>query len=143
MTYSTNSLEYQWMPFTSNRDFKADPKLLVRGEGAYLWSHKGTKILDGSSGLFCTPWGHCRPEIADAVYSQLQELDYTPHFQRGHPSSFDLAARIARLTPEGINRVFFVNSGSESVDTAMKIALAYQTKIWNPNQLGRPHNLNW
>lgn len=125
MTYSTNSLEYQWMPFTSNRDFKADPKLLVRGEGAYLWSHKGTKILDGSSGLFCTPLGHCRPEIADAVYSQLQELDYTPHFQRGHPSSFDLAARIARLTPEGINRVFFVNSGSESVDTAMKIALAY------------------
>ena len=113
------------MPFTANKDFKSDPKLLVKGEGAYVWSHKGTKILDGSSGLFCTPLGHCRPEIADAVYAQLQELDYTPHFQRGHPSSFELAARVARLTPEGINRVFFANSGSESVDTAMKIALSY------------------
>jgi beta-alanine--pyruvate transaminase len=125
MQYSVNTLEYQWMPFTSNRDFKEDPKLLVRGEGVYVWSHKGTKIIDGSSGLFCTPLGHCRPEIAEAVYAQLKELDYTPHFQRGHPSSFELAARIAKLTPEGINRVFFTNSGSEAVDTAMKIALAY------------------
>lgn len=113
------------MPFTANRDFKDDPKLLVRGEGVYVWSHKGTKIIDGSSGLFCTPLGHCRPEIAEAVYAQLKELDYTPHFQRGHPSSFELAARVAKLTPEGINRVFFTNSGSESVDTAMKIAMSY------------------
>ena len=113
------------MPFTANRDFKDDPKLLVRGEGVYVWSHKGTKIIDGSSGLFCTPLGHCRPEIAEAVYAQLKELDYTPHFQRGHPSSFELAARVAKLTPECINRVFFTNSGSESVDTAMKIAMSY------------------
>ena len=125
MTHPTNSLEYQWMPFTPNKDFKSDPKLLVRGEGAYVWSHTGTKIVDGSSGLFCTPLGHCRAEISEAVYAQLQELDYTPHFQRGHPSSFELAARVAQLTPAGINRVFFTNSGSESVDTAMKIALAY------------------
>jgi len=125
MKSSTNTLEYQWMPFTANRDFKDDPKLLVKGEGVYVWSHKGTKILDGSSGLFCTPLGHCRPEISEAVYAQLKELDYTPHFQRGHPSSFELAARVAKLTPEGLNRVFFANSGSEAVDTAMKIAFSY------------------
>ncbi len=125
MKYATNTLEHHWMPFTANRDFKADPKLLVRGEGVYVWSHTGKKIIDSSSGLFCVPLGHCRSEIAEAVYAQLKELDYTPHFQRGHPSSFELASRVASLTPEGMNRVFFANSGSESIDTAMKIALAY------------------
>lgn len=125
MRNATNSLEYHWMPFTANRAFKADPRLMVKGEGAYYWNHKGDKILDGSSGLFCTPCGHCRPEIAEAVGKQLQEMDYCAPFQLGHPASFELAGKIAGLTPDGLDRVFFVNSGSESVDTAMKISYAY------------------
>ncbi len=113
------------MPFTANRHFKADPRLFVRGEGIHYWNHRGEKIIDGSSGLFCTPAGHGRKEIADAVASQILELDYCAPFQAGHPHSFELARRIAELTPEGIEKVFFVNSGSEAVDTAIKIALAY------------------
>ncbi|MFO1349875.1 MAG: aspartate aminotransferase family protein [Gammaproteobacteria bacterium] len=125
MRYAANTLEYQWMPFTANRDFKADPRLLVRGEGVYYWNHRGEKILDGSSGLFCTPAGHCRPEIAEAVHQQLMTMDYAAPFQLGHPGAFELARRVAALTPEGMDRVFFVNSGSEAVDTVMKIAYAY------------------
>ena len=125
MQYATNTLEHQWMPFTGNRDFKAEPRLIVRGEGVYYWNHKGEKMLDGSSGLFCCAAGHGRKEIADAVAKQLMEVEFTPHFQMGHPSSFELASRIAKLTPEGLNRVFFTNSGSEAVDTALKIAMAY------------------
>ena len=125
MKYAANSLDYQWMPFTANRQFKADPRLFVRGEGIYYWNHRGEQVLDGSSGLFCTPAGHGRKEIADAVASQILELDYCTPFQAGHPHSFELARRVAELTPEGIERVFFVNSGSEAVDTAIKIALAY------------------
>lgn len=125
MKYATNSLEYQWMPFTSNRAFKDNPRLIVRAEGAYYWNHKGEKILDGSSGLFCVPAGHGRKQIADAVASQIMELDYCSPFQGGHPHSFELARRVAQLTPEGIDKVFFGNSGSEAVDTAIKIALAY------------------
>lgn len=125
MQYATNTLEHQWMPFTGNRDFKAEPRLIVRGEGVYYWNHKGEKMLDGSSGLFCCAAGHGRKEIADAVAKQLMEVEFTPHFQMGHPSSFELASRIAKLTPEGLNRIFFTNSGSEAVDTAMKIAMAY------------------
>jgi len=125
MKYATNTLDYHWMPFTANRDFKRDPRLVVRGEGAYIWSHHGKRIIDGSSGLFCVPLGHCRAEIADAVSAQLRELDYVTHFQRGHPSSFELARQVAALTPGDLDRVFFTNSGSEAVDTAMKIALAY------------------
>ena len=125
MRYATNTLEYQWMPFTANRAFKADPRLIVKSEGVYYWNHRGEKILDGSSGLFCTPCGHCRPEIAEAVHKQLMEMDYCAPFQLGHPASFELARQIAALAPEGLDRVFFVNSGSEAVDTAMKIAYAY------------------
>lgn len=125
MRYAANTLEYHWMPFTANRDFKADPRLLVKGEGVYYWTHRGEKVLDGASGLFCTPCGHGRKEIADAVYQQLQEMDYCAPFQLGHPGSFELARRVAAITPEGLDRVFFVNSGSESVDTALKIAYAY------------------
>ena len=125
MRYATNTLEYQWMPFTANRAFKADPRLLVKAEGVYYWNHRGEKILDGSSGLFCSPCGHCRPEIAEAVQRQLQEMDYCAPFQIGHPGAFELARRVAALTPEGLDRVFFVNSGSEAVDTVMKIAYAY------------------
>jgi beta-alanine--pyruvate transaminase len=125
MKYAANSLEYCWMPFTSNRDFKESPRLLVKGEGVHYWSHTGERILDGSSGLFCCALGHGRREIADAVHAQLLELDYGPPFQLGHPAQFELARRVAQLLPEGIERVFFVNSGSEAVDTALKVALAY------------------
>jgi len=118
-------LDHHWMPFTSNRDFKAEPKLFSRAKGLHYTSAAGHQVLDGASGLFTTPAGHGRTEIAEAVYEQLLELDYTPSFTRGHPKAFLLAERIAALTPEGLDRIFFVNSGSEAVDTAMKIAMAY------------------
>lgn len=125
MEYKTNSLEEQWMPFTANRDFKADPRLCVKAEGMYYQDHKGGQVLDGSSGLFCVPLGHGRPEIAEAVHQQLLNNDYTPPFQLGHPGSFELASKVARITPENINHVFFTNSGSESIDTALKMVMAY------------------
>ncbi|MFQ5994500.1 MAG: aspartate aminotransferase family protein [Acidiferrobacterales bacterium] len=125
MRYTADMLENQWMPFTANRDFKTNPRLLVRGEGVYFWNHEGNKVLDGSSGLFCCAAGHGRREIADAVAQQLLELDYAPPFQSAHPKSFELARRVAALTPKGINHMFFANSGSEAVDSALKIALAY------------------
>ena len=123
--YATNTLEHHWMPFTNNREFKAEPRLLVRGEGVNYWNHKGDKILDASSGLFCCPLGHCRKEIADAVAAQLMEIDYSPHFQIAAPPAFELARRVSNILPEHINHVFFCNSGSESVDTALKISMAY------------------
>lgn len=119
------SLEHLWLPFTPNRDFKRDPRLFSRAQGVHYWTEDGRKVLDGSSGLFCVPLGHGRREIADAVHSQLLELDYTPTFTRAHPKAFELATRVASFTPPGLDRIFFANSGSESVDTAMKIALAY------------------
>ncbi len=119
------ALENLWLPFTPNRDFKRDPALFVRAEGLYYWTDAGHRVLDGCSGLFCVPLGHGRAEIADAVSAQLRELDYAGGFQRAHAKAFELARRIAELSPPGLNRVFFTNSGSEAVDTAMKIALAY------------------
>jgi beta-alanine--pyruvate transaminase len=125
--YSTKplSLDEYWMPFTPNREFKADPQMVVRAEGVYLWSDRGDKIIDASSGLFCVSAGHGRKEIAEAVGKQLRELDFCAPFLRAHPKQFELATRIAELTPGDLNRIFFTNSGSESVDSAMKIALAY------------------
>ncbi|HWC45963.1 MAG TPA: aminotransferase class III-fold pyridoxal phosphate-dependent enzyme [Casimicrobiaceae bacterium] len=119
------SLDELWMPFTPNRDFKSDPRIVVRAEGLYYYTDRGDKIIDASSGLFCVAAGHCRQEIADAVHRQLQELDFVAPFMRAHPKSFELASRVAELTPGDLNRIFFVNSGSEAVDTAMKVALAY------------------
>jgi len=119
------SLDEYWMPFTPNREFKADPQMVVRAEGMYLWNDRGDKIIDASSGLFCVSAGHGRKEIADAVGKQLLELDFCAPFLRAHPKQFELATRVAELTPGDLNRIFFTNSGSESVDTAMKIALAY------------------
>jgi beta-alanine--pyruvate transaminase len=119
------SLDEYWMPFTPNRDFKHDPRMLVRAEGMYYWNDRGERIIDGASGLFCVAAGHCRKEIADAVSAQLRELDFAAPFTRGHPKQFELATRLAELTPGDLNRIFFTNSGSESVDTAMKVALAY------------------
>ena len=122
---SPNSLEQYWMPFTANRHFKANPRLIVAAEGMYYTTHKGDKVLDGSSGLFCVAAGHGRREIAEAVHKSLLELDYAPPFQFGHPASFELSRRIAALTPGDLNHVFFANSGSEAVESALKIALAY------------------
>ncbi len=119
------SLDEYWMPFTPNREFKADPQMVVRAEGMYLWNDRGDKIIDASSGLFCVSAGHGRKEIAEAVGRQLRELDFCAPFLRAHPKQFELASRVAELTPGDLNRIFFVNSGSESVDTAMKLALAY------------------
>ncbi len=122
---TARNLENFWIPFTPNREFKRHPAIFVRAEGLYYWTDSGQKVLDGSSGLFCVPLGHGRPEIAEAVYEQLRELDFAGGFLRGHPKAFELAHRVAGLAPPGLNRVFFANSGSEAVDTAMKIALAY------------------
>ncbi|MEM7059384.1 MAG: aminotransferase class III-fold pyridoxal phosphate-dependent enzyme [Pseudomonadota bacterium] len=120
-----NSLEEHWMPFSGNRDFKENPRLLVKGEGIYYTDHKGGTVIDGSSALFCSPAGHARPEIAEAVYKQLQTNSYTAPFQLGHPGSFELARKVTKLLPEEMNHVFFVNSGSESIDTALKMVMAY------------------
>ena len=125
MNPADGSFEYHWMPFTANRDFKAHPRLFVRAEGLYYWSRQGKMIIDGSSGLFCCAAGHGRRDITDAVARQLSELDYCAPFQTGQPLSFELAGRIAALTPGNLDYVFFGNSGSEAVDTALKIALAY------------------
>lgn len=125
MNISSEKLEHYWMPFTANRDFKANPRMFVSGEGMYYKSHEGKRILDGSSGLFCVAAGHGRREVADAVGKQLMELDYCAPFQSAHPLAFELAQRVAALTPGDLDYVFFTNSGSEAVDTALKIALAY------------------
>jgi beta-alanine--pyruvate transaminase len=114
-----------WMPFTANRQFKAAPRLVVAASGMYYTSDDGRPILDGTAGLWCVNAGHARPEIAQAVGRQLMGLDYAPSFQMGHPLAFDFAERVTKIAPEGLDRVFFVNSGSEAVDTALKIAMAY------------------
>jgi beta-alanine--pyruvate transaminase len=118
-------LESYWLPFTSNRLFKKEPRLLVRAEGMYFWDAAGARLLDGCSGLFCCALGHGRPEIGEAIARQYGQLDYGPAFQYSHPGAFELAGMLAAVTPGDLNRFFFVNSGSESVDTAMKIALLY------------------
>ena len=125
MQMTPESLERHWMPFTNNREFKREPRLFDRASGMHYWTPTGRKVLDGSSGLFTTPAGHCRAEIATAVAKQLETLDFTPSFMRCHPGAFALADGVAALTPKGLDHVFFCNSGSEAVDTAMKIALAY------------------
>jgi beta-alanine--pyruvate transaminase len=114
-----------WMPFTANRQFKKAPRLLARAEGMYYWTPEGRQVLDGTSGLWCVNAGHCRPKIVEAVKRQVAEMDFAPTFQMGHPVAFEFAARLAQVAPPGFSRVFFTNSGSESADTALKIALAY------------------
>ncbi|HXP29893.1 MAG TPA: aspartate aminotransferase family protein [Stellaceae bacterium] len=120
-----NNLEAYWMPFTANRQFKAHPRLLVAAEGMHYTSADGRRILDGTAGLWCVNCGHARREIAEAVHRQALQLDYAPAFQMGHPAIFELAARVAALLPGDLDHVFFGNSGSEAVDTALKIAIAY------------------
>ncbi|WP_186332136.1 aspartate aminotransferase family protein [Bordetella genomosp. 13] len=118
-------LSHLWMPFTANKQFKAKPRLLASAEGMYYTSADGRRILDGTAGLWCVNAGHARAEIVQAIARQAASLDYAPGFQLAHPQSFEAASAVAGLMPEGLDRIFFTNSGSESVDTALKIALAY------------------
>ncbi|SFV06341.1 beta-alanine--pyruvate transaminase [Methylobacterium sp. 174MFSha1.1] len=124
------SLDAYWMPFTANRQFKAAPRLLVAAQGMHYTADDGRRVLDGTAGLWCVNAGHGRRRIAEAVERQLSTLDYAPSFQMGHPIAFEFAERLADIAPGGaLDRVFFTGSGSESVDTALKIALAYQRAI--------------
>jgi len=120
-----NDLESFWMPFTSNRAFKKAPRLLSRAKGLYYFTPEDRPILDATAGLWCCNAGHNREPIVAAIQQQAAELDYAPPFQYAHPKAFELASRVAALAPKGLDRVFFCNSGSEAVDTALKIALAY------------------
>jgi len=119
------SLNEQWMPFTANRAFKRAPRLLDSAKGMYYTTSDGRRVLDGTAGLWCVNAGHCREEIVSAISAQAAEMDYAPPFQMGHSIAFELAYRLAQITPSGLDRVFYTNSGSESVDTALKMALAY------------------
>ncbi|MFL2701533.1 MAG: aspartate aminotransferase family protein [Gammaproteobacteria bacterium] len=119
------NLENYWLPFTPNKKFKANPRLLVSAEGMHYKTDNGRQILDGISGLWCCNAGHCHPKIVSAVQHQVGELDYATAFNMSHPKAFELAEKIAELTPDGLDRVFFGTSGSEAVETALKVALAY------------------
>lgn len=118
-------LDAHWMPYTANRQFKANPRMIVGAQGNYYFDNNGKKILDGLSGLWCSGLGHCRPELTAAAAHQMATLDYSPAFQFGHPLSFELANRIKEVTPAGLDYVFFTSSGSEAADTALKMARAY------------------
>jgi len=120
-----NSLEEHWMPFTSNKDFKENPRLITEAKGVYLKNHHGKTMIDASSGLFCNPLGHGRKEITNAVTKQLEQLDYVQPFQQGFGGSFELARRIAKHTPGNLNRIFYTICGSTAVETAIKIVIAY------------------
>ena len=120
-----NSLNEHWMPFTSNKDFKANPRLITEAKGVYLKTHHGKTQIDASSGLFCNPLGHGRKEITEAVTKQLETLDYAQPFQQGFGGSFELATRISKHTPGNLNRMFYTICGSTAVETAIKIAIAY------------------
>jgi beta-alanine--pyruvate transaminase len=119
------SMSAFWMPFTNNRDFKLEPRLLVSAEGMYYKDVDGNQILDGTAGLWCVPCGHAQPKIVSAVSEMVKQLDFAPTFQMGHPAAFDLAERLMDYTNHKFGHVFYTNSGSEAVDTALKIALAY------------------
>lgn len=120
-----NDLSAFWMPFTSNRQFKSAPRMFVGAKDMHYTTADGRQVLDGTAGLWCCNAGHARPLITKAIAEQAEVLDYAPAFQMGHPAAFELANRLVDIAPEGLNHVFFTNSGSESVDTALKIALAY------------------
>jgi beta-alanine--pyruvate transaminase len=129
-----NQLDCYWMPYTANRQFKKDPRIITAAEGSYLTDSEGRRIFDGLSGLWCCGLGHGVPEISEAIAKQVQELDYAPAFQYGHPKSFQLAEKVTQFMPEGLNRVFFTNSGSEAADTSLKIARAYWRKKGLPTK---------
>jgi beta-alanine--pyruvate transaminase len=118
-------LEAYWMPFTGNRYFKQHPRIITRAEGMHCYTHDGKKLIDAVAGLWCCNAGHCHPKIVEAIKNQAETLDYSMAFQLGHPTAFELANKLTDMAPEGIDYAFFVNSGSEAVDTALKMALAY------------------
>lgn len=118
-------LEAHWMPFTANRYFKQNPRLITRAQGMYCWTHDGKQLLDVVAGLWCCNAGHCHPKIVEAIKKQAETLDYAMAFQLGHPAIFEMANKLTDMAPEGLDYAFFVNSGSEAVDTALKMALAY------------------
>ena len=120
-----NDLDAFWMPFTANRAYKAHPRMLARAEGMHYYTPEGREIIDGTAGLWCVNAGHCRPSIVQAIAEQAGAMDFAPTFQMGHPLAFEAAARVAALLPAPLNHVFFTNSGSEAVDTALKMALGY------------------
>ena len=120
-----NDLNAFWMPFTANRQFKKAPRMFVAAEGMHYTTSEGRQVLDGTAGLWCCNAGHCRPKITEAIARQAGELDYAPAFQMGHPIAFELANRIIEIAPKGMEHVFYTNSGSESVETALKLAIAY------------------
>ncbi len=121
----TNNLEAFWMPFTANRQFKKNPRMLVGAKDMHYTAADGRQILDGTAGLWCCNAGHARPKVVEAIQKQAAELDYAPAFQMGHPKAFELAARLSAMMPKPLDHVFFTNSGSESVETALKTAIAY------------------
>jgi adenosylmethionine-8-amino-7-oxononanoate aminotransferase len=121
-----NDLSQFWMPFTANRQYKAAPRLLVEAKGIYYRTIEGREVLDGTSGLWCCNVGHGDPRIVAAIQAQAMKLDFAPTFQMGHPAAFELSSRLTEMAPAGFDKVFFCNSGSEAVDTALKLALAYQ-----------------
>lgn len=121
-----NDLRAFWMPFTANRQYKKEPRLFVGAKDMHYTTHDGRQVLDGTAGLWCVNAGHCRPLITEAIREQAGELDYAPAFQLGHPKAFELANRLIDLAPDNMAHVLYTNSGSESVETALKVALAYQ-----------------
>ncbi|MFL6661543.1 MAG: aspartate aminotransferase family protein [Rhizobacter sp.] len=120
-----NKLDAYWMPFTANRQFKKEPRMLAKASGMHFWTPEGRQILDAIAGLWCVNAGHGRPKIVEAIQRQAAEMDFAPPFNMGHPKAFELAERVVELTPQGLDKVFFTNSGSESVETALKMAIAY------------------
>jgi beta-alanine--pyruvate transaminase len=126
---TANDLQSFWMPFTDNRYFKANPRFFARADGMYYYRPDGQSVLDATAGLWCVNAGHCRPKIVEAIRDAAGELDYAPAFQLGHPLAFALSKRLSSVFPEGFDRWFFCNSGSEAAETALKIALAYQRAI--------------
>ncbi|HVK80502.1 MAG TPA: aminotransferase class III-fold pyridoxal phosphate-dependent enzyme, partial [Verrucomicrobiae bacterium] len=133
-TLRPNSLDAFWMPFTPNRAFKADPRMLSRAEGMHYYTPDGRAILDGTAGLWCVAAGHAQPKIVEAIQRAAAELDYAPAFNMAHPAVFEFANQLGGLLPDKIDRIAFTNSGSESADTALKIALAYQRARGKPNK---------
>ena len=119
------SLDAYWMPFTANRQFKQAPRMLARAEGMHFWTPEGRQVLDAVAGLWCVNAGHARPKIVKAIQQQAAEMDFAPSFNMGHPKAFDLAERLVKIAPAGMTKVFYTNSGSESVETALKMAIAY------------------
>jgi beta-alanine--pyruvate transaminase len=119
------NLEALWMPFTANRQFKANPRLLTAAQDMHYTTADGRQILDGTAGLWCVNAGHCRPKIVEAIQKQVAHLDYAPPFQMGHPGAFELAERLVKMMPGDFDHVFYGNSGSEAVESALKIAIAY------------------